>query len=1288
MKLHKLFLMLVGASIFLSASALGSKTLSEARVYINPGHGGWGSNDRPMATINYAVLDTLGFFETNTDLIKALSLYDELEKAGVGYLKISRTKNGIVSAGTTKLMPGEVEEGNGQIVTLSVICQDVETNNMDYFLSIHSNAHTEASMTNYPLLLYRGTDAAPGNGLVEARNMALDAWKYIAKNDITYHSFYTTSSNCRGDISFGGSSSPNSLGYFGYYAVLKHGCDGFLSEGCFHTYQPERHRLLNDDYCRQEGVRYARAIRAWFGDNSETKGAIMGTVKDKYESLEHELYTYKDKSVDAHAPINEATVVLQDAQGNELDTYTTDKEYNGVYVFTDLVPGTYKLVYNIPGYVLSTQEITVVANETAFINQLMSDGREDPDPEPRDPFYPHPEQDGDVAAADSYEFTTEYELMALDVLKDLTIRRALLRDGKYYVLAVDAAKKPKLLVVDAVTGSLVKEMSQTGIVTEGYNGKDLPYILSDIAFTRDGVLIGTNSTVVGRENNAYQTGDFYMYKWQAASGTALEDATPQVVVKLPTNTSASLTAAGNNYSNFMANSIAVNGDINDFYFYFDSHAGDAWTTTHGYNIVIWRVKDGAIERVQRNTTEYDEKDRGEDIRFVYSPLLDEELIYPTTNIHALILDGDNIKPTEFVLNIDGEKIEKETVFAGEIPIEANGATYFRYVDHIYMSAPFVAESDGKYSYMSHLYDITDGLDAAKLIGETEAAIVDQVSIAYMTSTAVVDNADISQYLLVGNSIVKYTTKGQTEDEAIARIFAYNLKSVETTTGYDISYDLNESATSVTLHMRLAGTDSESLVQVPLEGLNKGHNTVSVPFISIPDDGQGYEWSIAATAKSVNRLVKISDDSQAFNFAGPKGAAIDKSPESDYFGRVYITNSVDGVQAGRTTNKGVYILSPDGSDITSQGDNAHTGGITWAAAAGESPRKVAVAADGRIFVCDFSVANSGIYYMNPETFAMTSIFAGANRESDGKITLGGTLVGGKMASIGVRGEAENTQIYTVDASASGVSWSKMIGVYNIGESNTWTTAPSLSLKPSSYVGNDNSSIAPVSTGFWAGQYRGEKSNSAGTPTMFYYSDAANNAVFNTGDAFTVTTSSQNGALAVNETERTVVLSDDGGASVYTYTMNESGVPTVTHKFHSTLSSSGVTYDDFEFDYAGNLYAVSYTGKLVSVWAMPTSDNTSITPAKRSMILVGKGVGVEEENQNAISVKIYPNPTTGYITIDFGTTINTVDVYSITGTLVKHITGVNAVSTNVDLGELTQGLYLVKINGGLATKLIKK
>lgn len=1292
--IYKLCLAIIVLLAIPMANIYAQKTLQDARIYINPGHGGWGPNDRPLATINYAVKDTLGFFETKSNLMKAKGLYDELKKAGTGYIKMSRTVNGVVRDDDKHITPndkyreGDVVDGVTQIVTLSVIAQDVETNNMDYFLSIHSNAFTDGAFTNYPLLLYRGTDAEVGNGLVDAKNMALDAWKYISKNDITYYSAHNrpTSNNTRGDISFMGGSS-TTMGYTGYYGVLRHGCDGFLSEGSFHTYHPERHRLLNEDYCRQEGIRYARAIRAWFGDNSETKGAIMGTVKDKYKTLEHTLYKYAPNSVDAYLPLNEVTVVLKNSANKEVDRYTTDKEHNGVYVFTDLEPGTYTLVYDFPDteYIADTAEIEVKANETSFINMLVADTTTPPPYPFLDPYYPTPEQDGDIAAPTQFEFEKELELNSIEVLQGLTVRRAILRDNKYYVLAVDATKAPKLLVINPTTGELIKEMSTEGIITEGHQGKEFPYVLSDIAFTTDGVLIGTNSTVIGRENNSYQTGDFYVYKWQATDTETLEDSKPIMITKLPTNTWASLAQSGNNYSNFIGNSIAVKGNIDDFYLYFNSHAGNDWTTEYTEKLISWKITNDELAGYQWNDTKYLAPDFGSSFRITYSPFGDIENEDQKEQLHRFVLDGNISNPIEFRVDWNSHDAIEIAQFSDKIPVESSGTNFFRYLDKVYMTTvECEKQADNTYSHKVKLYDVTNGLDNAVSIGTTEAVVTNQPEITYMASAGVVNNVDIELYLLVGDNIVKFRSK-QIEPKAIARIFASDLKAEKNANGYTISYVLNENATSVELIL----SDAESgknVKTIALTGLSKGENTAEIAFTDIPE-GSKFNWSIKATADNITKFVKISDDSEKYHYFGPKGVAVDKSPESKFFGRVYITNSDEGSDAGRTTTKGIYILGADGSDITSQGDNAYTGNITWDnTTKGVSPRKVAVAADGRVFVSDYSHNNSGIYYMNPETYEMASIFTGATRETTyGKLSVGSTYVGGRTGAISVTGTGADTRLYGVDRSvAEGTSCWKNINTYNIGEAVEWTTAPSAAGRKASYIGNDNNSLAAVEGGYWAAQYRGSGSETTGNPFMFYYSNAENNTVFNTYTSWGKTGSSMNGAMGVNEKEKVIALAFNNGAAIFSYTM-DGNTPIVSEKFISTLNGSTTAYDDFEFDYAGNMYAVSYAGKLVSVWAMPTSDNSCITPAQKSMVLENTGTGIDEIETMDISV--YPNPINDYCIIESADGIEYVEVYSNTGVLLDKVNGNAAKSITIDTSRYPKGIYLIKINHKETVKVIK-
>ena len=357
---------------------------ADRRVYINPGHGSWCANCRPMATIPYPNLsstgmpDTLGFYESNTNLWKGLYLRDKLQEAGGYTVFMSRTANG--PAGSTSTANNKYNR------SLSEICEEVEANNIDYFISIHSNAATEGTNTNYPIILYRGTDSSEKVTGSKARaNASWDRLKEINTSGFEYYTSYTNSRNVRGDISFYKSSSS-----YGYLGALKHSAPGFLSEGYFHTYQPARHRALNPDWCCQEGLRYFRGIVDYFGTTKDDKGYIMGAVRTKEKSINHSLYTYNSKTNDKYAPIHGAKIVLRNASGDVIKTdcyhyvkrmlknqdyYTTDNNYNGIFVFENLTPGKYTLTVHAKGYKDYTQTVTVTANTTTYPQIFLESGQ-------------------------------------------------------------------------------------------------------------------------------------------------------------------------------------------------------------------------------------------------------------------------------------------------------------------------------------------------------------------------------------------------------------------------------------------------------------------------------------------------------------------------------------------------------------------------------------------------------------------------------------------------------------------------------------------------------------------------------------------------------------------------------------------------------------------------------------------------------------------------------------------------------------------------------------------------
>ena len=352
------------------------------KVYINPGHGSWGANCRPMATINYAAGDTLGFFESNTNLWKSFILEEKL--LGAGYnVKMSRRASG-----------GDINDPTYN-KALSTISSEANNYGADYFISIHSNAGpdgSDGSFANYPVIIYKGTTGSPSVANSDKMSKAS-----VAR---LYEIFWTQPKTASGGggpepTTYYSPTNPRIVGDYSFYGyhlgVLKNNsCPGFLSEGYFHTYSPARHRALNPEWCRQEGIRYFRGIQDYYGKSGETVGYIMGYVRSKTEKFSHKYYIPYTGSNDEYLPLNGAKIVLRNAANEVIKTncyhhvkrmlkdqdyYTTDHNYNGVFVFENLAPGKYTVSVHANGYKDYTGTVTVTADKTTYPEIFLEKGQ-------------------------------------------------------------------------------------------------------------------------------------------------------------------------------------------------------------------------------------------------------------------------------------------------------------------------------------------------------------------------------------------------------------------------------------------------------------------------------------------------------------------------------------------------------------------------------------------------------------------------------------------------------------------------------------------------------------------------------------------------------------------------------------------------------------------------------------------------------------------------------------------------------------------------------------------------
>ena len=1235
-------------------------TADDVRIYINPGHGSWGPNDRPMATISYPMLsstgrpDTCGFYESNTNLWKAFEMRDALIRMGVKpqNITLSRTANG-----PYPYVSGASNE-NQYNKKLTVIAAEAEQGDYDMFVSIHSNASSEPDTTNYPLYIYRGTNAS--ESVSGSRAMCQASWPrhWMDEVDPTFCKSRTinkTNPYIVGDVSFygSGSNSTNSasgITYYGYLGALKHGVPGFLVEGYFHTYQPARHRALNQDYCRQEGLRLARGAADYFGISGETTGYIMGSVKDSVNSLEHSLYTYRKGTIDAHAPINGAVVKLYKG-GTLVGTYTTDNNYNGIFVFNNLVPGNdYTISVTANGYKpLSNQgTYTVSANETSYMVLYMKEG-----PKAKGIFAY--DLDRSVDEGDNYTFTFKSNTDATEAY---------------------------LVFTDSVSGAEIGRIALDQVV-EGENtvsiaAEDLPGSDGQVLSWAVNV-VGNAVTRIDRINEHYASytramvaidrspesshfGTIYVGE-RKASGDAANGIYACDINGQPKHSNVyngGLTWANNmriavdgegkiyipewgdaTSGIYIANPDDLGGTFSQFFI--GSRDGNGLITNNGQSVGgsvpgVWIQGSGADTRLYAFLEDVAGPSGNKKGVGIYNIGQSDGSLLTTWNtapdnyldIGALMINGNgnviadaggrgtwvmqyrakgqNTAAVPSLVFVDNAG--NVTFNSGSNMTGLNGSLMSGFAINNSGDMMVINDGDGVLQF----FDISwNGNTPALTSTGTSYAADARASNNAIYQMAfdwggnlVCAGSNIGIYSIPTDnnqsttparkalSVVKHGQAGDTS--CVKGIFAYDLNSVKNA---DDSYTFNFKSNSDAREAYLVFTDNatnQEVGRVTLSNVIEGENTITLSKDQLPgNEGQVMSWAVNVVGDAITRITRLNGNYATYSRAM---VAIDRSPESSHFGTIYVGER----KASGDAANGIYACDINGQP---KHTNVYNGGITWA-----NNMRLAVDGEGKVYITEWGDATSGIYIANPDNLggSYSQFFVGT-RATSGLITNNGENVGSSVSGMWIQGTGSDSKLYAYLEDVAGPSGKKnSVGVYNIGQADgslltTWDHAPSQLLDVGVVMPNANGSIIADAgdRGTWVMEYRSKNQNLAANPSLIFV-DNDGNIVFNSGNDLTELNGSLMSAFAINNTGDMMVINDgDGVLQFYDISWN-GNTPTLTSNGTTYTADARATNNaiyQMAFDWGGNLVCA---GDNIGIYSIPTDDNQSTTPAMSSMTVV--------------------------------------------------------------------------------------
>ena len=1116
--------------------------------------------------------------------------------------------------------------------SLSQVAAEVEANNFDMFISIHSDAAGDVN-ANRALILYRGKDKSAyitvPTFVTTCYNMAAKAWPYIIANSNLMLS--STSTNIRGDITFYGSSSTSSLGYTGYLGVLKHSVPGYLVEGYCHTYSPARHRAMNVQSSYLEGANYAHGIADYFGLTDVTTGDIHGVVRSATETFSHAQYAGRSGTLDTYKPLNGMTATLFDSAGNKVDTYTTDDYYNGVFVFRNLAPGTYTVKVAGPGYPEGTVSVTVKAAAIAYTNLKLTPeaGYIPPEVvEVANSDYPDPLAGGWFLPDTKLEFHQALESTAVSELSGKTIRRAIVRDGRVYVLALDSSNEPTIVVLDAETGAVLANVSTEGMAysftlnssSTGTFDTTRGRKCSDIALTADGVLIASPLGGTNDDN----TGKVTIYKW-ANDDNGLPKGKPTAWFNV--------TAAGNYYNSYTGESICYSGT---------STAGSLYFTTETYasskQLRLSRVKVSA-GAATANADEFCRTSYagtatartifGDQIHLYASPFGTDNVLVAGSGSTQTLSQWTFVAGADGVSTIYDPSAELAT---GLVDATTTGFSFFANAGTIYAAVPV----KGGFT----LLNISAGLGYATKVEPSVAAAPARVAASEVPAfvaaeTKAVTDADervllgyINSSLLTSAGAIELQTTNLDNGAATRAEYAYDLKSNLADGEYTLSFSLSGDVANARIIFTPLSKSAEEVTR-DLGPLEKGLNSLTIAQSELGNES--YTWAVEVNGYTVGRISKLYSETGTFSKTTTRGGVVPiTDPASPAFGKTVVAYSyAQGFSLFDRDYAEEYSRLNSGSPFSTTNKHSTFRG-------GELR--------GRAVFADWSDANTGYWIVDPSDFASAPVnMLQGTKASNGTYTYNGVAIGGGSCCVAFQGSGAETALWAFEEDV----FSNSLVRYTIGESDQITAAPTSTFSgkytSTSYLTNASIDVAPTANGAFIAQLLDE--NSTTTPVLIYI-DNAGNMLYNAGSDLASTTDCSSG----------VALSRDGSLlalggivqNIGIYSVSWTGnTPKLTY-LYDIPSSNCARVGQLKFDYAGNLHCF-FQDEGYRVYALPNNAPVCTTPTNQ--IIYG---------------------TTAQIDITTGEQPDGAPVYY------------NLQGVQVDPANLTPGIY-IRVQGNTATKI---
>ena len=477
-------------------------------------------------------------------------------------------------------------------------------------------------------------------------------------------------------------------------------------------------------------------------------------------------------------------------------------------------------------------------------------------------------------------------------------------------------------------------------------------------------------------------------------------------------------------------------------------------------------------------------------------------------------------------------------------------------------------------------------------------------------------------------------------------FAYALSSTlsDDQSKLTVNYKLNATATSVKVEI-YNGQTKVKTVDCTSEGLTKGAYSVDISTADLPK-GTTLTWKVNVKGALVSSPTK---DNTEYSFYHPSSVDIDNNPENENFGTIY---TLEGLDTIRTLSKakydsyksyvsgaGVYVFDAAFEhQKTPSGTDGYNGGVDFASRLARrknpnggkhlgraySPRRVRVSRDGRVFISSQCLGNQTL---GDNTYDNTVLWEFADLKTGGdwtKVIQGAVedktdaqFYAAPNVAFDTYGSGENLELAMISSTLAGWDFTGSayrLSTYLLGEnkSNPELTTIDMfdNLGGTVVMIYDNAQVTyDDQGGVWVTQGRGSTPD-GGTnyPSLVHFNangkpDLVERRLNRYGAGFCfnpdytkviISGKYENNISGISASSQTAV--SQGQASIYSVSYDKiTNAPTL--EYESTINFNIGNYlNDFAWDYADNIYAVSHNGEKIVAFALPhNADKVVSTPA---------------------------------------------------------------------------------------------